>query len=160
VNRLAHAALALIACACLDAQAATVCRIRQSGTVAFGAYDVTSPTPSDTALDVVVSCSRDGGPPNVTITVALGPSSTSGSVGSRRMRLLGGSDLLAYNLYRDQNRDGVWGQTSGVDTVTRTINVPNKGTALATFTIYGRLAPLQDVTVGSYADSLQITVTP
>jgi spore coat protein U-like protein len=40
------------------------------------------------------------------------------------------------------------------------LNVPNKGTASATFTIYGRIPVGQDAMAGSYSDGVQITVTP
>ncbi|WP_332816277.1 Csu type fimbrial protein [Ramlibacter sp.] len=149
---------------CAPAEAAINCYIKQAGTVRFTDYDVTSPIPNDGAVDLVVECTRDSGPPSVIVQVALGPSAVSGSVGTRRMRQLGGAgELLTYNLFRNAARSAVWGDTSGVDTQVQTIpNVPsnNKGSASVTFTVYGRIQPLQDVAVGTYTDSVLVTITP
>jgi len=162
VNRLTGA----IACGLLlgvsTAHAAITCYVRQSGVVLFTAYDATSTTPNDAALDVVVGCDRELGPGSVSVEVTLGPSAVTGSTALRRMRQVGGAgDLLTYNLYRDSGRTAVWGFASGVDTHVQTLaNIPNKGSATTTFTVYGRINTLQDVAPGVYTDQVQITVNP
>ena len=70
----------------------------------------------------------------------------------------GGADVLNYNVYLDAGRISVWGNTTGVDTASTTINVPMKSPASATFTFYGRIFALQNITPGTYSDSLLITV--
>ncbi len=144
------------------AQAAISCYIKQAGTVIFTAYDATAATPNDGALNVVVGCDRDGGPGSVNLEVRIGPSGVSGSVGTRRMRQVGGAgELLTYNLYRDAARTAVWGQTSGVDTRVQTVTgIPNKGSASVTVTVYGRIPAQQDVAVGTYTDAVSVTINP
>lgn len=152
-------ALAVVALS-LQAQAATVCRLVSGDTLAFGSYDVLAAAPNDTLVNVAVTCERDGGPGTVTLTVALGQGMNGSSVSARRMARAGGGDWLSYGLYREVSRTTVWGFSAGVDTVSQTLSVANKQTAGTTFTIYGRIPPGQDATVGSYSDVVQITVTP
>ena len=136
----------------------TSCRFSSVTGIAFGIYDDSSSAPRDTTANIVVSCTRNGGPPNVNVTLAFGPSATSGSSSTRSMRQ-GGGNSIAYNLYRDSSRGLVWGQTPGVDTVTQSLSIPNKSTASTTFTIFGRIGALQNVSTGSYADSVVATVS-
>ena len=141
--------------------AATDCRITATGTLSFGSYDVLAATPNDSLLNVGVTCSRNGGPANVTVAMGIGPGANASSVTSRRMVRSGTpADYLNYGLFRDSGRGSVWGFTDGVDTMAQTMNVPNNGSAVATFTVYGRIAAQQDVYVGGYSDMVQITVTP
>lgn len=140
--------------------AAAACGITSSGGAAFGNYDVLSPVPTDTLALVRVRCeSVDPGNPNISLTLAIGPGGT-GSVNGRRMRHAAGTDSLGYGLFRDTGRSAVWGYTPGVDTLTQTIKVQNNRTAEATFSVYGRIPPQQDVTPGSYSDMVQVTLTP
>ena len=142
--------------ACL---AATTCRFVTGGGVAFGPYDTLSASPVDTTLDLSVSCTRNGGPQRVSVMVSLGLGSNSTSINARRM--LGASgDYLAYGLFRDVSRSSTWGFTPGVDTVSQTLSVPNKGAASVTFNVFGRIPALQDVSAGSYSDQVQVTLTP
>lgn len=141
--------------------AATVCRLISGGSVAFGAYDTVAAMPTDTTLDLLVRCERNGGPRHVTVTMALSAGMHGTSVSARRMLHAGGSgSYLAYGLFRDSARTANWGMTPMVDTVSQTLPVPNKGSASMSFTIYGRIPPLQNPHVGSYTDSVQVTITP
>jgi len=141
-------------------QAATLCHFATSGSIAFGLYDVLASTPNDTLVNVTVACERNGGPANVVLTVRLSQGSNGTSVTARRMGLIGGGDYLEYGLYRDVSRSSVWGFSDGIDTVSRSITVPNKGSASASFTIYGRIPAQQNVSVGTYSDSILLTVSP
>lgn len=49
--------------------------------------------------------------------------------------------------------------SDGVDTVSQSLGVPNKGTATATFRIYARIPPQQNVGIGAYSDRVQVTLT-
>ncbi|MCR4347459.1 MAG: spore coat U domain-containing protein [Sulfuricaulis sp.] len=138
---------------------ATTCSLAV-GNVAFGGYDVFSPVSLDTSGTLVVTCSRSGGPQKSTVSIAIGPSATSGSVVNRRMQTLNGADFLGYNLFRDAARTSVWGNTAGIDTFVQTIAVPNKGSAEISTTIFGRIPAGQDVGMGVYSDTVTITVTP
>ena len=131
--------------------------------LAFGPYDVASPASLDTQTAMTVSCTRTnipGQPPNprVTVTVGVGASQTSGSIQNRQLGRAGGGAVLNYNVYLDAGRLSVWGNSPGVDTVSQSLNIPNKATRTATFTFFGRIFALQDVTPGFYNDSLLVTV--
>lgn len=147
----------------LGAAAATTCS-SSNVALSFGPYLSITAAPLDAQANLVVTCTRtvappgDVGPAKTTISVALGPSQGSNSIQNRQMFRGGGADLLNYNVYLDAGRISVWGNATGVDTATSTINVPNRGTASATFTFYGRIFALQNVTPGTYGDSLLITV--
>lgn len=125
----------------------------------FGNYDFFNTSPTDSQADLLITCTRNGGPANTPITVSIGPSTTSGSIASRQMVRAGGSERMSYNLYREASRASVWGQSVGVDTVSKTINVPNNSSSTIAFSIYGRIAAGQDMRVGSFADSLVLTVS-
>lgn len=157
VAKFALACAGLLAASSTYGQA-TTCRFSSLSGVAFGSYDDGSSVPRDTTSDVTIDCARNGGPQNLNITLSLGPSSTSGSIGNRSMRL-GSGAAINYNLYRDSSRALVWGQTPGVDTVSRSLSIPNKSSASTTFTIFGRISALQSASVGTYADSVVATVS-
>jgi spore coat protein U-like protein len=143
------------------AAAATTCMLNSGGGMAFGNYDVISATPTDSVAFVTALCTRNGGGRNVTVTVQLSQGSNGTSVSTRRMRNLGpAGGFLNYNLFSDVARSAVWGFTPGVDTVSQTLSIRNRGSRTATFTIYGRIPALQDVAVGSYTDTVTVTVTP
>jgi len=123
-----------------------------------GEYEANSTTPVDASVFLRVSCVRHGGPPRVTVTVALGPSANSGGIARRAMRRTGGDDLLGYNLYLDPARLRVWGDTPGSNTMGNTLALPNDSAGVVTFTIFSRIDALQDVRPGAYSDSLSVNV--
>lgn len=127
--------------------------------MSLGPYVGDSAAPTDSIGSFALRCTRRGGPRNVSITMAIGPSAISGSIASRQMRQAGGSDVLSYNLYRDALRQSVWGQTPGVDAVTQTASLPNNATTTVAFTIYGRINGQQNVFPGSYGDTLVVTIS-
>ena len=157
MNRAILLAAALAAPAMCSA--ATVCRLVSGGSLAFGPYNFFDAAPKDSLVNVTVSCERNGGPQNVSAILRLDQGMNSNSVSARRMAHTGGlGDYLAYGLYRDVGRTAVWGNSDRVDTVNANLNVPNRGTASATFTIYGRIPARQDVGAGSYSDAVQLTL--
>jgi spore coat protein U-like protein len=158
VKRCLEFAVLAVALAALPARAISTCS-GSNVSLPFGAYDTLSTQPTDSQSDFLITCTRDGGPANVTLAISLGTSATSGTVTSRQMRRTGGTERLAYNLFREPARANAWGQTFGVDTVSRVINVPNKGSNTIAITLFGRIAAGQDVPVGTYTDSLVITVS-
>lgn len=115
----------------------------------FGNYDVFTTTADDTTGTIRVVCS-----PRANIQIAIGASPNSGGFNPRSMKLTTGTDLLNYNLYTNNARTTIWGNgTSGTSVVTVN-NVTN-----TTRTVYGRIPALQDVRVGSYSETLTVTVT-
>lgn len=117
--------------------------------LAFGAYDpiVTNATaPLDGTGGVVVTC-----PKGATATIGLGlGANASGAI--RRMVL--GTDFLTYELYKDVAGGAIWGD-EGADLLSP-VAAPSK--AARTFTVYGRVAPGQDVAAGTFTDTVIATV--
>lgn len=152
-------ALIVLALAASASHAAIVCRIVTAGSLSFGSYEVFNTVPKDSLLVLTVTCDRNGGSPDVTVTLRLGTGANATTVNSRRMlRSALPLDYLAYGLYRDVSRSADWGVTDNVDTLSQTLSIPNKDSRSASFVIYGRIPALQDVSAGTYGDSVQATV--
>jgi spore coat protein U-like protein len=118
------------------------CSLSAQG-VEFGSYDVFSNTSLDSTGNIAVTCDVD-----TAYSIALSPGG--GSYASRSM--LNGSHVLNYNLYADAARATIWGDgTSGTSTVS------GSGTT-ANHTVYGRVSARQNAYVGSYSDSITVTV--
>ena len=141
-------------CLILGSSAHAACRVTTTG-INFGAYDVFAAVPSDTAGTVTVACDRN---PPTDVTISIGASPTSGGFNPRQMRGTSGTDRLNYNLYTSSSMSTVWGDGSaGTSTVLlRKVNRNRPETA----TIYGRIPPGQNVSVGAYFDSVTVTITP
>jgi spore coat protein U-like protein len=118
--------------------------------ISFSNYDVFSNAPVDSAGTVSISCSKD----IVKAFVTLGTSSNSGMVNPRRMKRSGGNDLLDYNIFSDVTRTAVVGNTP------IEFRRPSGKPAPwgESFSIYARIPPGQDVSVGSYSDSVSVSV--
>ena len=130
--------------------------------VAFGAYDPVVANAS-TALNgtgsVTIACTKGSAP---SLTLGLG----SNAVGSQRnMKITGGgTDLLAYQLYQPPNTTPgtactfpgttVW-DTSVGGTFTPTSPASKAG---RTYNVCGTVSAGQDVSVGSYQDTVVATV--
>jgi spore coat protein U-like protein len=143
----------------LAAPAATVCRLVSGGSLGFGPYDFFAMAPNDSLVNITVSCTRDAGPQHMTLVMGVDQGMNGTSVTARRLLHTGGSgDTLGYGLYRDVGRTSVWGTTENVNTVSTIVSVPNNGTATAMFTIFGRLPAGQDVSAGTYSDTVGVTL--
>jgi spore coat protein U-like protein len=124
--------------------------------MSFGNYDTFSSTPLDAVGTITVNCAANVNKGNVT----LGPSSTSGTFNPRRMKRSGGADLLDYNVYTDVTRTVIFGDGTGG---TSDIGIKRAGTPAPwseSIVIYGRIPPGQDVSAGTYSDTLTATVNP
>lgn len=151
--------LLLVALAPLGVHAVTTCRIVSDGSLAFGSYEYFAPLPNDSLANITVTCTRVGGPQRLPILMRVDQGLHGASVSSRRMLHTGGrGDLLPYNLFRDAGRSNVWGTSDNVNTVSQEVAIPNNGTASTTYTIYGRIPIQQDVSPGTYRDSVRVTV--
>jgi spore coat protein U-like protein len=115
------------------------------GAIAFGAYDSFSPLPLDSTGVIELDC-----PPG-RATIALG----TGQSGTFTPRALSGpgGERLSYNLYLDATRAVVWGDGTG-GTVTAPFST-DRGRRL---TVYARVFAGQDVSAGTYADTIVLTV--
>jgi spore coat protein U-like protein len=152
----------LLACslwASLPALAQTTTCNGSNVSMSLGAYNGFQATDLDSSAILVVTCTRSGGPPTTSVTVGIGPSAVSGSIATRQLRLVAGTDVLAYNLFRDAGRSLVWGDTVGTNTVSQNISLGNGASGTLSFTIFGRVTALQDVRAGTYNDTLTMTVT-
>jgi len=146
--------LAVLFCLFFAGEAGAACSVSATG-VNFGAYDVFVTAPLDSTGTVTVTC--DQAPP-VDVTIAIGPSGTSGGFVPRQMRSASSPDRLNYNLFVNAGRSTVWGNGSA-GTSTVFLNNVRRNRPVVT-TIYGRIPAGQDVSVGSYSDSLTVTITP
>ena len=133
----------------MTASVAPVCSITATP-VAFGTYD---PVNANLAANlnatgaVAVNCTK-----GTVAAIDLG-NGLSFSGGTRRMS--SGLDFLGYALYKDAARTQVWG--SGVTGGSAAAYVAlNKNTA--SLTVYGTIPQAQDVTVGSYSDTVIATI--
>lgn len=146
--RLAFCFLALL---CVkDAEAA--CDVATTN-IHFGVYDVFSNSPKDSTATISVDC--DEAPPPI-VTIRIGPSSGSGGFLPRQMRHATRTDRLSYNLFIDSSMSVVWGDGTG-GTATVSHKVTKNKTWVAT--LYGRIPSGQDVSAGSYSDTVSVTIT-
>jgi spore coat protein U-like protein len=121
----------------------SVCTVNVQS-VLFGTYDTFSAFHLESTGNVEVVCVL-----TTAYTIALSPGN--GSYAARLMK--SGVHSLGYNLYTDATRTTIWGDgTGGTGLI--------GGNAIsANHTIYGRVPAGQNVNVGSYSDSLIVTIT-
>ncbi|MGB9148934.1 MAG: spore coat U domain-containing protein [Burkholderiales bacterium] len=118
----------------------------------FGAYNVFATVPLRSTGTFSVTC-NEAPPP--TVTISIGPSATTGVINPRQMQQSGGSDVLGYNLFTDSALGQLWGDGVSGGTVLRQKVTKNKAwNAL----VYASLPALQNVSAGSYSDSLLVTI--
>ena len=125
-----------------DFSYAGMCYMSITG-INFGYYDVFSPVSSDSSGSVDIQCDIET---YITIHVDTGY----GSYARREMR--SGENKLFYNLYKNPNMTIVLGDgTMGTGVLTESIKS-------GVFYIYGRMPAQQNVRVGTYTDSILITL--
>jgi spore coat protein U domain-containing protein, fimbrial subunit CupE1/2/3/6 len=134
-------AAAISFAAATAAEAAPTCKSLSVTALAFGSYDVYSAAPTDSAGTISYSCPPPT-VPDVTIDAGL-----SFANGTRRMTRAGGGEWLAYEIFADAARTVVWAATPITVPAGNGVSVP----------FYARAFPLQDVSVGSYTDTLIVT---
>lgn len=86
-----------------------------------------------------------------TLTIAL-DGGNSGNVAARQMGN-GNGDNIGYQLYRNSARSQIWG--SGADAQQIVLLETGSGSV----SVYGRIAGGQSVAAGSYADTVNVTLT-
>lgn len=156
---LAWALFAALLLHCPPARADTTCTV-QANALAFGTVNAT--TQKDATTTFNVTCNTAGlavlGSARVRLCLSIGDGSGgAGQYLPRRMS--SGSNLLAYQLYRDAARSQVWGATGNASVPTPTVvdlaySVPLLGGSLTVpVTVYGRVPSGQALTVGSYGSS-------
>ena len=117
--------------------------------VAFGNYNVFTTSADDSTGTVTYRCNSTAA--NISITLSDGSSTT---YTPRTLRK--GSEILQYNLYRNAARTTIWGNGTGGTSVYTDTNPPNNTNV--SVTIYGRIPALQDVSAGSYSDTVSAVI--
>jgi spore coat protein U-like protein len=110
----------------------------------FGAYDIFDTQDTSITTDIGVTCDSD-----TSFEISL--SAGTGTFASRT--LLNGASLLSYNLYVEPTHLTIWGDGSP-----GTATVSGSGTN-RNFTVYGRIPARQNASVGSYSDTITVTIT-
>jgi spore coat protein U-like protein len=126
-----------------------VCSIGNA-TLSFGTYNPTSATALPATTTVTLTCSL-GTPYNIGMSAGSGTGATT----SARL-MTAGASTLGYNLYRDSGYSLNWGNTVGTDTLSGTSSTT---TSANTITIYGQIPAGENAAVGSYTDTVTMTVT-
>lgn len=119
----------------------------------FGTYDVFSHVPKDSTGSISVDC--DEAPPPV-VVIRIGPSFGSGGFKPRQMRHTTRPDRLSYNLFIDSSMSVIWGD--GTQGTTIVSNKVHKNKPWIT-SYYGRIPAGQDVSAGTYSETLSVTIT-
>lgn len=122
---------------------AATCTVSASG-IAFGGYDPFVNQDVDSVANVSVNC-------DATTSYSIALSTGTGSYDSRVMT--SGIHQLLYNLYIDATLTTVWGDGTGHSAMVSDTQ------AVANHTVYGRIPARQDAYVGTYSDTIVITLT-
>jgi spore coat protein U-like protein len=117
--------------------------------IVFGTYDVLNPAPQDTSGNLVYRCGRRDRDIRISFDRGGAP-----SFAARRM--VNGSNRLFYNLFLDPARTVVWGDGTGGTGVYFIRNPPNNRDIIVP--IYGRIPALQDINVGTYTNTIIVTL--
>lgn len=121
--------------------------------VAFGVYDISLATPTNSTGTITVTCDVV---PKPNVIISIGPT-TAPSSGFNPRTMKFGVNLLNYNLYTDAAYSLIWGDgTLGTNTVT--LPAVPRNTPKVT-TVYGRITAGQDVVPGVYGETLTVTIT-
>lgn len=122
---------------------AAQCSLSVQG-ASFGSYDVFSNQSLNSTGNIGVSC-------DISAAYSVSLSAGGGSYASRSMA--SGAHRLNYNLYTDATRTTIWGDGTG-----GTATVSGSGTTV-NHTVYGRIPASQNAYVGSYSDTITVTLT-
>jgi spore coat protein U domain-containing protein, fimbrial subunit CupE1/2/3/6 len=121
-----------------------------STSMVFGTYDVLVTTPLDTTGSLIYRCSqRDH---NIQITLDRG-----GAQSFETRRMVNGTEQLLYNLYLDAARTIIWGDGSG-GTQVLFIGNPQSNNQDLSVPIFGRIPARQDRGIGTYTDTIIVTL--
>ena len=154
MHRFALALIRVAACTAVVLVAGTArleaakCSVSTTSLV-FGSYNVFSPAPVDSTGTISYEC--NGGAKTVLITMTRGQSVTF------LPRQLGkATESLTYNLFLDAARTTVWGDFSAGTSARSDVEPPNNHEVAVT--IYGRIPAGQDISAGSYSDTVTVVV--
>lgn len=129
----------------VTASVVAACTVSASA-LAFAAY---SGTAVDGSADLTVNCTNDA-------PYTIGLSAGNGTGATTTTRVLTGSlanTTMNYGLYQDAAYATVWGDTDGTDTLAGTGSGADQ-----TIPVYGRIVAGQNGSVGTYTDTVAVTV--
>jgi spore coat protein U-like protein len=143
------------------ALAATDCSVT-AVSLNFGVYDPALTSADDSVGSVTVTCRHvSGGADRINYTVAISNGLNGTSATTRAMAA--GTKRLGYGVFRDAARTQAWGNGIGgtvVATGSMTVGPGNgNNNKTVVHSVYGRIPQLQDAAPGTYADTLQVTLT-
>ena len=133
-----------------EARAAT-CGFTAVAGVSFGAYDVFGPN-VDSAGSLGYSCTGvlPGDTVVITLDIGGGPSYT-----PRQMQ--SGPHRLNYNIYLDATRISIWGDGTGGSVLYGPLVPPEAVPVVVP--MYGRIPTGQDAMIGTYTDTILVTMS-
>jgi spore coat protein U-like protein len=117
--------------------------------LSFGVYNVFASTPLDSTGSLTYLCT----PPSVSIRISL---DRGGAATFNPRRMLKGSELLSYNLYLNAARTTIWGDGTGGSQEFTDHSPPFNRSVVVP--IYGRIPALQDVSAGTYSNTITATI--
>jgi len=128
----------------LQVQAAVIayCTVT-AATLNFGNYQLNQ---VDASTTITAKCTNGS-----VYTIALNGGNEN-SISARKMS--SGGNKLSYNLYTDSSRLTLWGDGTTGSTVAGTGTGANQ-----TLTVYGRITASQTAPLGSYSDTITITIS-
>ena len=127
------------------AQACTI----SATSVNFGTYNVFNGSDVDSTGTVTYRC--NGSAHNITVGLTQGASAT---FNPRKMQK--GAEELNYNLFVDASRTSIWGDGTSGTSQYQIGNPPNNTNV--NLTVYGRVPAGQDVSAGSFSDTVTAVV--
>jgi len=127
------------------AQACTI----SATSVNFGTYNVFNG--SDVASTGTVTYRCNGSAHNITVALTQGASAT---FNPRQMQK--GAEALTYNLFRDASHSTIWGDGTSGTSVYQIANPPNNTNV--NLTVYGSVSAGQDVSAGTFSDTVTAVV--
>jgi len=130
-----------------DAQA-QACTISATS-VNFGTYNVFNGSDVDSTGTVTYRC--NGSAHNITVALTQGASAT---FNPRQMQK--GAEALTYNLFRDASHSTIWGDGTSGTSVYQLANPPNNTNV--NLTVYGSVSAGQDVSAGTFSDTVTAVI--
>ena len=125
-----------------------------SSPMAFGAYDgfvANASTALEATATVVSTCTSGAA---ALITMNAGASAGSGSADAPVRRMTAGAEkYLVYQVYSDDTRDTVWGNTTPTGLALSGTGLPQS------LTVYGSIPSAQMVPEGDYIDQINVTIS-
>lgn len=152
VSKLLGAACLLFASQC---DAAYTCTVNIVSGINFS-YDPSQINPSSGVGKIGIACQLLGALAETASYHILISQGASGSFAQRQLK--NGSIKLSYNLYKDSAHTQIWGDNTGAYSGLADSYSLSVGTVSKDYNVYLLSVPNQQVSAGSYSDTLFVTV--